>query len=119
VDTRLFWRAAAIQAVLVGALFALLAVALSDDFFDDWGVVVGPLAWIACSLGTGRLLRLPLPFTAFCALAGGIAGTLVALAIDHIPGAAVAVLVFAASCGGYEREGGGAQPAEGTRRAGE
>jgi hypothetical protein len=104
VDTGLFWRAAAIQAVLVGALFAVLAVSLDDDFFEDWGIVVGPIAWVACSLGTGRILRLPLSFTAFCAAAGGVAGTLVALVVSHIPGAVVAVLVFAASTGGFERE---------------
>ena len=53
VSSRLFWRAAAVQAGLVGALFVVLAVALPHHFFEDWGIVVGPVAWIACSFGTG------------------------------------------------------------------
>jgi hypothetical protein len=104
VDTRLFWRALLIQAILVGALFALLAALLSDDFFEDYGFVAGPIAWVACSLLTGRLLTLPLSLALFSAAAGGVAGTLVGIAIDHIPGAVVAVLVFAASCAGYDPE---------------
>ncbi len=98
-----FWRVAIVQALLVAALFAVLvALPLSEDFFEDWGIVVGPLAWIVCALVTGRILGLPLALTAFSAAAGGVAGTLVALAASHYVSLPIAVAVFAASCAGYE-----------------
>jgi hypothetical protein len=111
VNSRDFWRAAVVQTVLVAALFGVLvALPLSHDFFEDWGVVVGPLAWILCSLGTGRILRLPLSLTAFAAAAGGVAGTLVGLAASHVVALPIAVAVFAASCAGYH-EPAGSEPA--------
>jgi hypothetical protein len=101
VSSRLFWRAAAVQVVLVGALFVVLAVALPHDFFEDWGIVVGPVAWIACSLATGAILGLPLSLTALSAAAGGVAGAIVGLAVSHLVSLPVAIGVFAASCAGY------------------
>jgi hypothetical protein len=101
VSTRLFWRAAAVQVALVGALFLVLAVALPHDFFEDWGIVAGPLAWIACSLATGAILKLPLPLTAVSTAAGGVAGAVVGLATSHVVSLPIAVAVFAASCAGY------------------
>jgi hypothetical protein len=103
VDSRLFWKALAVQAVTVLVLFGVLvALPLPDDFFEDVGFVVGPLAWLACSLVTGRVLRLPVAFVLFAALAGGVAGAIVLLAASHWPGMVAALLVFAASCAGYD-----------------
>lgn len=101
-DTRLFWRAAAVQGALVGVLFAILAVTLSDDFFDDNGIWSGPLVWLACSLAAGRILGLPVSFALFCAAAGGVAGTLVGLVAGHLPGLVVGVAVFAACAAGFD-----------------
>jgi hypothetical protein len=101
----LFWKALLVQALLVGALFAVLvALPLPDDFFRDYGFVTGPLAWIVCSAGTARILSLPLGFVAFGALAGGVAGVIVLLVAGHTPGMIAALLVFSASCGSYEPE---------------
>jgi hypothetical protein len=105
VNARLFWKALAVQAVLVGGLFALLiALPLPEDFFKDFGFLTGPLAWIVCSVGTGRVLSLPLGFVAFAALAGGVAGLIVLVAASHYAGMVAALLVFSASCGSYEPE---------------
>ncbi len=101
-NSQRFWRAAAIQGALVGVLFVLLALAFDEDFFEDWGLVVGPVLWIACSLVTGRTLALPLGFTAFCALAGAVAGVVVDLAAPHVAAIVAAVAVFAASASGYD-----------------
>ena len=101
-STRLFWRAAAVQVALVGALFLALAVALPHHFFTHWGIVVGPLAWIACSLAAGEILRLPRALTALACAAGGVAGALVGVAAGHLVSLPVAVGVFAASCAGYQ-----------------
>jgi hypothetical protein len=104
VNARLFWSSLLVQAVTVGALFAVLAVALDEEFFEDYGFAVGPIAWAACSLLTARILSLPAGLALFAALAGGVAGFLVGLVAGHGPGLVVALLVFAASCGGYDRE---------------
>ena len=104
-DRGLFFRALFVQALSVGLVFAtLLALPLEDDFFESYGFVVGPLAWAGCSLMTARILELPLGLAIFAALAGGVAGTLVLLAASHIAGIGVALLVFAASCAGYDAE---------------
>src|SRR3954464_3054292 len=63
----LFWRAARVQALLVGALFVVLALAVPHGFFADYGILVGPLAWVGCALVPGRLLSLPLTTTATAA----------------------------------------------------
>ena len=110
----LFWRALAVQAVAVAVLSGILiALPLSHDFFEDYGFIVGPLAWAACSLVTARVLSIPLAFALFAAVAGGVAGGLVSLVTSHWAGVAVGLLVFAASCAGYDpraaREGAATQ----------
>jgi hypothetical protein len=104
-DRALFLRSLAVQALLVGVIFAvLIALPLPEDFFKDYGFVTGPVAWIVCSLLTGRILSLPAGLVLFAALAGGVAGGLVGLAASHTVGLVVSLLVFAASCGGYDPE---------------
>jgi len=104
VNSRLFWRSLLVQGAIVAVLFSVLALLLPDDFFDDWGFLVGPLAWIACSLFTARLLPLPLSFVLFAALAGGVAATIVLLVVNHWAGLIAGLLVFAASCGSYDAD---------------
>jgi hypothetical protein len=41
----------------------------------------------------------------FAAAAGGIAGAVVGLALDHTVGLIVAIAVFGASCAGYDAGG--------------
>jgi hypothetical protein len=103
VNARLFWKSLGVQAAAVAVLFGILvALPLGDDFFDDWGFAVGPIAWLACSLLTARVLALPLAYVLFAAVAGGVAGTIVLLVASHWAGMAAALLVFAASCGSYD-----------------
>jgi hypothetical protein len=103
VDARLFWKALVVQAVIVGALFGLLvALPLPHDFFEDAGFVVGPLAWLLCSLATARVLSMPVVFVLFAAVAGGVAGAIVMLVAGHTAGMVVALLVFSASCASYD-----------------
>jgi hypothetical protein len=101
-NARLFWKALAVQAIVVAIPFAILGLALDEDFFEDWGWLVGPTIWLACSAATGRILALPLAYVLFSAVAGGVAGLLVMLATSHLPGLLAALLVFAASCGSYD-----------------
>jgi hypothetical protein len=108
VDSRTFWKALAVQGLAVAALGALLALLLPEDFFEDYGWLSGPLAWIACSLLTARVISLPLSIALFSAAAGGIAGAIVFLVASHWPGVVAGLLVFAASCASYDA---GAEPA--------
>ena len=101
-NSQRFWRSAAIQGAQVGVLFLILALALDEEFFEDYGFVVGPVIWIGCSLVTGRILRLPLGFTAVCARAGGVAGIVVERAAPPAAAIVAAVAVFAASASGYD-----------------
>lgn len=102
-DSRLFWKALGVQTAAVAILSGvLIALPLPDDFFEDVGFVTGPLAWIACSLVTAKILRLPAAFALFAALAGGVAGTIVLLVASHWPGVIAGLLVFGASCAGYD-----------------
>jgi hypothetical protein len=101
-NARLFWKALVVQAIAVAIPFAILGLALDEDFFDDWGWLVGPILWLACSAVTGRILTVPLAYVLFSAVAGGVAGLLVMLATSHLPGLLAALLVFAASCGSYD-----------------
>ena len=115
-NSKRFWRAAVIQTLLTGGLFALLAVTVKHHFFEDWGIVVGPVIWIACSLISGRLLGLPVAYSLFCAAAGGVAGTLVGLVFGHPVGIVGGVGVFAACAAGYEHPSAvGAEKAEASR----
>jgi hypothetical protein len=102
VDARLFWKALIVQAICVAIPFVALALLLPDDFFEDYGWIVGPLVWLGCSAITARVIRQPVPIALFSAVAGGIAGLIVFLVASHLPGMIVALLVFAASSGSYE-----------------
>ena len=105
-DSSLFTRAALVQALLVAALFGvLIALPLGDDFFEDYGWITGPVAWVACAAVAARILALPPALALFAAAAGGIAGAVVGLALDHTAGLIVAIAVFAASCAGYDASG--------------
>ena len=101
-NARVFWKALVAQLVVVAIPFAILGLALDEDFFEDWGWLVGPIIWLACSAITGRILSLPLGYVLFSAVAGGVAGLLVMLATSHLPGLLAALLVFSASCGSYD-----------------
>ena len=97
-DSSLFMRAAVVQALLVAAVFAVLvALPLDDDFFEGYGWISGPVAWLACSAVTARILGLPRSLALFAAVAGGVAGAIVGLGFDHTAGLVVGIAVFAAS----------------------
>jgi hypothetical protein len=102
VNSRLFWKALVVQAVVVAIPFAILGLALDEDFFEDWGWVVGPVVWLGSSLVTARILDIPRAYVLFAAVAGGVAGEIVMLVASHWAGMVAALLVFAASCGSYD-----------------
>ena len=53
-----FWRVALVQLVAVAVLSLLLALVFSHGFFESWGWLVGPAAWLACAWATARVVGL-------------------------------------------------------------
>jgi hypothetical protein len=105
-DRSVLWRAAAVQALSVAVLSVALAVALPHDFFESWGWLAGPAAWLACALVTAAALRLPARRVLVGAALAGLASVpAVALGV-HWLGAALAVVLFAMWCARLAREPG-------------
>jgi hypothetical protein len=98
-------RSALMQTVLVGALSALLAVVLGAHFFTHWGWLVGPIAWLACSLATARALSLPVRRTLLGAILAGLP-SIAAVAVGlHWLGDIVAIVLFGLWCGSSTTRG--------------
>jgi hypothetical protein len=97
-DVPTLWRAALLQLAAVTVLSFLLAIALPEDFFVDWGWIAGPAAWMLCAAITARVLALPLVPTLTGAVLAGLP-SLIAVVFDlHWAGAALAVGLFAIWC---------------------
>jgi hypothetical protein len=102
-DTTTLWRSALLQLLAVAALSIALALALPHDFFEDWGWLTGPLAWLLCAAFTARVLALPLAPTLLGALLAGLPSLLFVVIGAHWAGAVVAVAVFAFWCARLRR----------------
>lgn len=97
-DSAILWRVAVVQVVAVAVLSLLLALVFSHGFFESWGWLAGPLAWMACAWLTARIVGLPeVPVLIRAALAG-IPSLLFVILDLHWLGAAVAVAIFATWC---------------------
>jgi hypothetical protein len=99
IDRRLALRAAGIQLLAVGLVFAVLALTLPRSFFVDWGILAGPAAWTACAALTARVLRLPTGRTLLVAAGAGLLGAAAGLGIGHDAGIVVAIGLFGVLAG--------------------
>lgn len=97
-DTAILWRAALVQLVAVAVLSVALALALPKSFFEDYGWLSGPLAWLLCAALTARVLRLPPGPTLLGAVLAGLPSLLFVVIGLHWAGAIVAVGCFAVWC---------------------
>ena len=91
-------RVAVVQTLLVGVLSLALALALGEAFFRHWGWLIGPAAWIACSLTSALLLKLPRWHTLAGAFVAGLASLALVLVGQHTVGDVVAIVLFACWC---------------------
>jgi hypothetical protein len=98
VRLEVFWRVAVVQLIAVAALSILLAVIFSHGFFEDWGWLTGPLAWLVCAWVTAWVVGLDPGATMVRAVAAGIISLLFVLIGLHWLGALVAVGLFAYLC---------------------
>src|SRR3954471_18496811 len=92
-------RAGIGQAAAVAVLSVVLALALPHSFFEDWGWLAGPGAWILCAALVARLLALPLGGALIGAALAGIPSVVFVVVGAHWLGALLAVIVFALWCG--------------------
>ena len=97
-DTSLLWRSALVQLVAVGLIFVILALALPESFFETWGWLTGPVAWMGCAALTARVLKLPLNDTLLGALLAGIPSALAVIVGLHDVGGIVSIALFALWC---------------------
>lgn len=97
-DLPTLWRAALLQLAAVALLSIALGLALPHSFFEDWGWLSGPAAWVLCAAFTARVLRLPLGATLFGAVLAGLPSLLAVLVGLHWAGALLAVGLFALWC---------------------
>lgn len=92
------WRAALLQLAAVALLSLALGLALPEDFFEDWGWIAGPAAWMLCAAFTARVLRLPLGPALIGAALAGLPSLLAVVLGIHWAGAVLAVALFALWC---------------------
>lgn len=103
-DTRILWRAALIQLVAVVILSLLLALLLPHSFFESWGWLTGPLAWLLCAGLTARFLYLPPSPTLLGAVLVGVPSLLFVLIGLHWLGVIVAIGLFGVWCARLPQE---------------
>jgi hypothetical protein len=108
-DGSILWRAAVAQMLLVTALSLVLALALPHSFFDDWGWLTGPAAWLGCAALTALALHLPIRGVMLGAVLAGIPSAVAVLAGIHWLGVAIAIAAFAAWCAWLARRPGSLQ----------
>ncbi|HST68155.1 MAG TPA: hypothetical protein VLI94_00685 [Solirubrobacterales bacterium] len=92
------WRAALLQLAAVALLSLALGLALPKDFFEDWGWITGPAAWLLCAAFTARVLRLPPGPALLGAVLAGLPSLLAVVLGIHWAGAVLAVVLFALWC---------------------
>jgi hypothetical protein len=105
-DRSVLWRAAAVQTLSVAVLSVALALVLPHAFFEDWGWLAGPAAWIACALVTAAAVRLPARRVLVGAVLAGLPSVVAVVLGVHWLGAAIAIVLFALWCARLAREPG-------------
>jgi hypothetical protein len=105
-DSSVIWRSALVQTAGVVVLSLALALALPSSFFDDWGWLSGPGAWLACAALTAAVLKLPRGPVLLGAVLAGIPSAVAVIAGVHWAGVVIAVACFALWCGRLAARGG-------------
>jgi hypothetical protein len=104
------WRAGLLMGGAVAVVALVLGVALSREFFEDYGWAAGPGAWAVCAVLVAAVLRLPtFPVLAGAAIAGvpGLVGVLIGV---HWLGPPIGVVLFGLWCGRLAADAGPREP---------
>lgn len=97
-NPNILWKSMLVQLVAVVLLFVLLRLLLPSSFFEDWGWVSGPLAWMVCALITAAVLKLPRGPVLLGAVVAGLPSVLFVVIGLHAIGPLVAVVLFGVWC---------------------
>lgn len=100
-DSRTALRATLLQILLVAGTAVLLALLLPKSFFESWGWLSGPTAWLACAAATAAILKLDPTRAVFGAALVGIPSVVFVILGLHWLGALVAAVLFGLWCGRY------------------
>ncbi len=87
-----------VQLLTVAAVSLVLALLLPKSFFEDWGWLSGPAAWIACAVFTAALLKLPRGTVVLGAILAGLPSLIAVIAGVHWLGVVLAVGFFGLWC---------------------
>ena len=98
-DRSIAWRAAVLQALFIAVAALALAAALPRSFFESWGSLAGPVAWVACALVVAWALRLPRLHAVGGAALSGVLILPGVLLGAHWLGAPLALAAFGLWCG--------------------
>jgi hypothetical protein len=110
VDSEILWRVAVVQLVSVAALSLVLGLLLPHGFFEDWGWLSGPTAWLLCAWFTAWVVGLDTGPVVLRAAGAGLPSLLFVIVGLHWLGALVAVGLFAAWCATLPRPVAGNSP---------
>lgn len=94
----ILWKSALVQLLAVAAVSTVLGLLLPTSFFESWGWLSGPTAWLACATFTARVLRLELLRTVFGAALAGLPSVIFVVIGLHWLGALFAAALFALWC---------------------
>lgn len=100
-DSRTALLAAVVQMLSVFVMALVLGLLLPKSFFETWGWVSGPVAWLVCAAITARILTLDAPRAILGAILVGIPSVVFVVLGLHWLGALVAALLFGLWCGRY------------------
>jgi hypothetical protein len=106
-DRSVLWRAAGAQLLTVAAVSLILAIVLPHSFFDDWGWLTGPAAWLGCAALTAWALHLSIRGVLLGAVLAGIPSAIAVIAGVHWLGVALAIAAFGGWCAWLARRPGG------------
>lgn len=97
-NREILWKSALIQLLAVAAVSLTLAVLLPKSFFQSWGWLSGPGAWILCAFFTAVVLKLPRGTVVLGSILAGVPSLIAVILGIHWLGVIFAVGFFALWC---------------------
>lgn len=94
----ILWKSALVQLLAVAVISLALRLLLPRSFFESWGWVSGPAAWILCAIVTAAVLNLPRGTVVLGAILAGIPSVIAVVIGLHWLGALIATVFFAVWC---------------------
>ena len=97
-DRTIFIKSVIVQLLAVAAISLVLAALLPKSFFESWGWISGPSAWLLCAAFTASVLKLDPARTVFGAVLAGLPSIVFVLVGVHWLGALFAAMLFGLWC---------------------